>query len=467
MFSERNIWLCNPSLVEKLFTNSTKTNFFCRALSTNGFKELGMHKVGIGFNRDFESWKYNRRILNYTLTNIKVLKGYMNAVKNLFVEIEGYWKDLNFENNEESKEIDEFVIDFSQWMRRFITDLALNMNLGDHAFSMAGYYNFLCKNKKQRTSEIIESEKFIKSFVTWVKHIIFMTFCPSNFIRHYIPPISFFQLRFQSNYNWLTNEFSRIIQKRKQEIENVPLDKLDRYDVLNTLLTVNKVQELKGNNEMAIRSMNESEIFGVLLEFFVAGVETILSLTCFIVYYVCKHPSVKQKLIQEIDSVFPTTLPSSDIITYEKLMNNLPYCDAIVKETSRLKTNPPINPRELYEQDEIGGYTIPKGATVIASVDAIHLHKDYWEKPTEFIPERFLSNDYPLSMSQKLLTFGGGLRGCVGKQVAMVEVKTILVLLFRKYDIELVNENMDAKDKTYLLNSCSQLMIRLKPRTVA
>ncbi|CAG8702759.1 15417_t:CDS:2 [Cetraspora pellucida] len=426
MFSERNIWLCNPSLVEKLFTNSTKTNFFCRALSTNGFKELGMHKVGIGFNRDFESWKYNRRILNYTLTNIKVLKGYMNAVKNLFVEIEGYWKDLNFENNEESKEINEFVIDFSQWMRRFITDLALNMNLGDHAFSMAGYYNFLSKNKKKRTSEIIESEKFIKSFVTW--------------------------LRFQSNYNWLTNEFSRIIQKRKQEIENVPLDKLDRYDVLNTLLTVNKAQELKGNNGMAIRSMNESEIFGVLLEFFVAGVET--------------HPSVKQKLIQEIDSVFPTTLPSSDNITYEKLMNNLPYCDAIVKETSRLKTNPPINPRELYEQDEIGGYTIPKGATVIASVDAIHLHKDYWEKPTEFIPERFLSNDYPLSMSQKLLTFGGGLRGCVGKQVAMVEVKTILVLLFRKYDIELVNENMDAKDKTYLLNSCSQLMIRLKPRTV-
>ncbi|CAG8546580.1 1852_t:CDS:2 [Racocetra fulgida] len=225
---------------------------------------------------------------------------------------------------------------------------------------MAGYHNFLCKNKKHKTFEIIESEKFIKSLVTWVKHSI-------------------------------------IIQKRLQEIENVPLDKLNKHDVLNTLLTINKAQELNSNNGKAINPMNEREIFGVLLEFFVAGVETVLSLICFIVYYVCKHPSVKQKLIQEFDSVFPTTLPSSEI-TYEKLMNNLPYCDAIVKETSRLKTNPPINPRELYEQDEIGGYTIPRGSTVVACADAIHLHKDYWEKPTEFIPERFLSNDYPLSI---------------------------------------------------------------------
>ncbi|RIB19557.1 cytochrome P450 [Gigaspora rosea] len=145
-------------------------------------------------------------------------------------------------------------------------------------------------------------------------------------------------------------------------------------------------------------------------------------------------------------------------------MNNLPYFDAIIKETSRLKTNPPINPREIYEQDEIGGYIIPKGSTVIACADAIHLHKNYWENPNDFIPERFLSNDYPLSMSQKLFTFGGGLRGCVGKQLAMLEMKTILVLLFRKYDVDLVNHNVDAKDKTYLLNSCNSLMVRLKIR---
>ncbi|CAG8720083.1 15231_t:CDS:2, partial [Gigaspora rosea] len=179
--------------------------------------------------------------------------------------------------------------------------------------------------------------------------VIFMTFCPSNFIRRYIPPLCFFHLRFQWNYNWLTNEFSRIIQKRTQEIENVSLDKLNTHDVLDTLLTVNKAQDLKGNNGKAIKPMDEREIFGVLLEFFVAGVETV----------------VKEKLIQEIDSVFPATLPFSDI-TYEKLMNNLPYFDAIIKETSRLKTNPPINPREIYEQDEIGGYIIPKGSTVIA-----------------------------------------------------------------------------------------------------
>ncbi|CAG8493364.1 13414_t:CDS:2 [Cetraspora pellucida] len=59
--------LCSPLLVDKVFTNSTKTNYFRRSLSTQGFKELGIDKVGVAFNRDLKSWKYNRRILKLLL----------------------------------------------------------------------------------------------------------------------------------------------------------------------------------------------------------------------------------------------------------------------------------------------------------------------------------------------------------------------------------------------------------------
>ncbi|CAG8443581.1 14351_t:CDS:2 [Dentiscutata erythropus] len=428
---ERQIWLCNPSLVDKIFTNSTKTNFFRRSLSTQGFEELGIDKVGIAFNRDLKSWRYNRRILSYTLTNGRVLKESIKIVKKLFEEIEGYWITLNNENNLSDKINEEFIVDLSQWTRRFMTDLALNLNFSEHAFSMASYFNLLSKSKNQQSQEIIESEKFLKSLTIWVQNIIFLMFCPSSFIRHYIPPFSYFQLKFQANYDWLTSAFSKIIQKRMKEIENVPLDKIQTHDILTTLLTVNIDQDLEKNYRFGekIRPMDETEIAGVLLEFFVAGVETVLTTTCFAIYYICKHPLAKQKLINEFDSEFPDLSLLNDKLIYEKLLNNLPYCDAILKETNRLGTNPPINPREASNRDEIDGHIISKGSIVVTCTDAIHLHKDYWEKPNEFIPERFLSKeDYPLSASQKLYTFGNGLRGCIGKQLALIKIKAFLVL---------------------------------------
>ncbi|CAG8568036.1 19383_t:CDS:2 [Cetraspora pellucida] len=450
MFSERQIMLCSPLLVDKVFTNSTKTNYFRRSLSTQGFKELGIDKVGVAFNRDLKSWKYNRRILSYTLTNIRVLKECVKIVKKLFTEIESYWIILNNEKNNQLDKTEEFTVDLSQWTRRFMTDLALNMNFSEHAFNMASYFNLLSKCKNPNSQEIVESEKFLKSLSIWVANIIFLMFCPSKFIRHYIPPFSYFQSKFQTNYKWLSNAFSKIIQKRMKEIENVPLDKIRTHDILTTLLTVNIDQELEKNYRVGekIKPMEEIEIAGVLLEFFVAGVET-------------------QKLINEIDSEFPELSSLSDMLTYEKLLNNLPYCDAILKETSRLGTNPPINPREASNHDEIDGYIISKGSIVVACTDAIHLHKDYWEKPNEFIPERFLSKeDYPLSMSQKLYTFGNGLRGCIGKQLAMIKIKAFLVQLFRKYDVELVDKNENAIHQGYVLKTCDRLLIKLKPRKV-
>ncbi|CAG8593319.1 18605_t:CDS:2 [Gigaspora margarita] len=416
MFSERQIWLCNPSLVNKVFTNSTKSNYFRRALSTQGFKELGIDKVGVVFNRDIMSWRYKRRILSYTLTNVRVLKESIKIVKKLFEEIEGYWIALNTCNENDN----ELMVDLSQWTRRFMTDLALNMNFSEHAFSMASYFNSLSKNKVQQSQEIIESEKFLKSLSLWVQ----------------------------------------------TKIENIPLEKIQTHDILTTLLTVNIDQDLEKNYKSGekIKQIEESEITGVLLEFFVAGV---LTTTCFAIYYICKHPLVKQKLIQELDSEFPELSSLNDMLNYEKLLNNLPYCDAILKETSRLGTNPPINPREASIQDEIDGHIISKGSVVVACTDAIHLHKDYWEKPNEFIPERFLSkDDYPLSYSQKLYTFGSGLRGCIGKQLALIKIKTFLVLLLRKYDIELVNENDSAIGKSYALKVCDRLLVKLKPRKV-
>jgi len=62
--------------------------------------------------------------------------------------------------------------------------------------------------------------------------------------------------------------------------------------------------------------------------------------------------------------------------------------------------------------------------------------------------------------------FGGGLRVCPGKQLAMTEMKTIVAMIFRKYDPELATPDTEPKYKYETLIRCHELMLRFKKRSV-
>jgi cytochrome P450 len=98
------------------------------------------------------------------------------------------------------------------------------------------------------------------------------------------------------------------------------------------------------------------------------------------------------------------------------------YLDAVVNET--LRTRPVIDQavRTLTSPEEIGGYILPAGTTVAASILGVQLSEAY-ENPEEFRPERFLYQPPP---PYALIPFGGGVRRCVGASFAVMEIKTIL-----------------------------------------
>jgi cytochrome P450 len=99
------------------------------------------------------------------------------------------------------------------------------------------------------------------------------------------------------------------------------------------------------------------------------------------------------------------------------------YLDAVVNET--LRTRPVVDQvvRILTSPTEIGGYLLPAGTTVAASILGIHLSEEVYERPEEFRPERFLDQPPP---PYALIPFGGGVRRCVGASFAIMEIKTIL-----------------------------------------
>src|SRR5688572_9511280 len=64
MGNEQHIWISRAELVEKIFRPSANNNYLIRITEREGLNEIDVTTKGITFNRDLESWKFNRKFFN-------------------------------------------------------------------------------------------------------------------------------------------------------------------------------------------------------------------------------------------------------------------------------------------------------------------------------------------------------------------------------------------------------------------
>ncbi|PKC60243.1 cytochrome P450, partial [Rhizophagus irregularis] len=151
------------------------------------------------------------------------------------------------------------------------------------------------------------------------------------------------------------------------------------------------------------------------------------------IYYLSLYPDVKKKMLDEIDRFFQGDKKRP--IT-RKDINNLKYCEAVIKEVSRIF--PVVNsfPRCLEKPDEIAGYQWPADTMLRINIDAMNLNEDYWDEPNKFNPDRWMVEGFE-PKKKAFVMFGGGLRLCPGRKLAMLELAGLIALIYRKYDIDL------------------------------
>ncbi|KAK8058462.1 hypothetical protein PG994_008910 [Apiospora phragmitis] len=130
------------------------------------------------------------------------------------------------------------------------------------------------------------------------------------------------------------------------------------------------------------------------------------------------------------------------ILTWGEL-KDLPYLSAVIMEALRLSFRsvqrlPRVNRLASLEYRE---WTIPSNTPV--SMDAYHMHmnKTIFPEPEEFWPGRWLGNpkgpDGIRPLSHYIVSFSRGARGCLGLNLAMMELYLALATMFRRHDFEL------------------------------
>ena len=181
----------------------------------------------------------------------------------------------------------------------------------------------------------------------------------------------------------------------------------------------------------------------------------------FITYYLGHNPDVKRKMLEEIDRVFQgdKTRP-----IMENDIHKLKYCEAIIKEVDRILPVATMLQRYSEEPDEVAGYKWPAGTMFQVNAVFIHKNGDYWEDPETFNPDRWMVEGFE-PKKYSFIMFGGGLRICPGRKLAMIELVSLTALLNRKYEIDLVDMEAPLKIKSRVINTCTGLLVKIKPRT--
>lgn len=189
----------------------------------------------------------------------------------------------------------------------------------------------------------------------------------------------------------------------------------------------------------------------ILFEVFAAGSDTVSLTVEWTMAELLRNPSVMAKACEEIHNALggKETIDETDAA-------NLPYLQAVVKEAMRLHPVAPIllPHRAVEDGVEIGGYTVPKGTTVIFNAWAIMRDPAAWEKPDEFVPERFLDMADQVDFRGKtfeFIPFGSGRRLCPGLPMAERVVPFILASLLHAFEWRLPDgvsaEELDVSER--------------------
>ena len=195
----------------------------------------------------------------------------------------------------------------------------------------------------------------------------------------------------------------------------------NRTDILSLMMTA---RDENG------QPMTNEELRDELMTLLVAGHETTATTLAWAFYWIHRLPSVRQKLLQELDSLGENPDPMT--------IFRLPYLSAVCQETLRIYPVLMVTfAREVLTPVELMGHQLEPGTVVFGSIYLTHRREDLYPEPLKFKPERFLERQFS---PYEYLPFGGGSRRCIGLALAQLEMKLVLATILRDFDLVLAQK---------------------------
>ena len=168
-----------------------------------------------------------------------------------------------------------------------------------------------------------------------------------------------------------------------------------------------------------------------------AGHETTAGQLAWTLIDLLQHPDYLDEVRDEVDGVLGDR-PPTDIDWAQ--VGALAKVECAVKESERLHPVAHMALRRATEEVRFGSYRVPRGEYVLAAPCVSHLMPEVFPNPLAYRPRRFERGGVAASLeANRLIGFGGGVHRCIGVNFARLEMKVVVALLARRYDMELLD----------------------------
>lgn len=218
---------------------------------------------------------------------------------------------------------------------------------------------------------------------------------------------------------------------------------------MNSYLAENPTASAK--NEAASRKEFKGFAMAQIKLFIFAGHDTTSTGAIFTYHLLSKHPASLERLRAEHEAVFGDVATTASVLCSKpQLLSQLPFTLAVIKETLRLHPTAAALRAGQPSFSLVGsaGQQFPtEGCLVWGDHQGLHHNPEHWTRPYDFIPERWLASEGdPLHPSHKFAwrPFERGPRSCIGQELALAEIKIMLVLTAREFFIADAYRDWDA-----------------------
>ncbi|KAL3642300.1 hypothetical protein CASFOL_013115 [Castilleja foliolosa] len=218
-----------------------------------------------------------------------------------------------------------------------------------------------------------------------------------------------------------------VLQEHRDGIEHDDGD--GEFDFVDILL------EFQRDNKSS-SPVEDDTIKAIILDMFAAGTDTTAASLEWAIAELIKNPRTMKILQSEVRSVAGNKKEID-----EDDLDKMTYLKAVIKESLRLHSPIPLLvPRKSTQDTKVLGYDVKSGTQVMINAWAIARDPTLWEKPEEFLPERFLDSSIDFrGLHFELIPFGAGRRGCPGIAFAMAVNELGLAKLVHHFDFALPN----------------------------
>jgi benzoate 4-monooxygenase len=216
----------------------------------------------------------------------------------------------------------------------------------------------------------------------------------------------------------------------------------DRVDLLARLM--------EGRDENG-EKLGREELTAEALTQLIAGSDTTSNTSCALLYHCLSNPGVVRKLQKELDGA----LPDPDAVPQFAQVRDLPYLDAVIKETMRIHSTSSLGlPRVVppgpgititSSRDPTDAHHFPQGTVLSVPAYTIHHSTAIWgPDASSFRPERW--EQVTEQQKASFIPFSYGPRACVGRNVAEMELALIVGTVFRRYEFELRQGELETRE---------------------